>query len=64
MDHGSDWRGEDQPPEEGNRIQQGMHYGWVGPFVGGDRQPDAYLPADPENIVNKSFALKKQKLQS
>jgi glucose/arabinose dehydrogenase len=28
MDHGSDWRGDEQPPEELNRLQQGENYGW------------------------------------
>ncbi|MCD8487212.1 sorbosone dehydrogenase family protein [Oscillatoria amoena NRMC-F 0135] len=53
MDHGSDWRGEDQPPEELNRIQQGRHYGW--PFCWGDRQPDVFLPANPEGMSKAEF---------
>jgi glucose/arabinose dehydrogenase len=28
MDHGSDWRADEQPPEELNRLQQGENYGW------------------------------------
>jgi len=35
MDHGSDWRGDDQPPEELNRIEEGRNYGW--PYCFGDR---------------------------
>lgn len=27
MDHGSDWLGDDSPPEELNRLEQGKHYG-------------------------------------
>jgi glucose/arabinose dehydrogenase len=47
LDHNSDGRGENWPPEELNRIVEGSHYGW--PFCGGDRQPDHHLPADPED---------------
>lgn len=57
MDHGSDWRGEDKPPEEVNLIQQGKHYGW--PFCWGDRQPDVYLPADPKNMSKQEFCTQK-----
>src|SRR5439155_2028118 len=28
MDHGTDWLGDDFPPEELNRIEEGRHYGW------------------------------------
>jgi glucose/arabinose dehydrogenase len=31
MDHGTDWLGDDFPPEELNRLENGKHYGW--PFV-------------------------------
>ena len=57
MDHGSDWRGNDSPPEELNLIQQGKHYGW--PFCWGDRQPDLYLPADPEGMSKEEFCKNK-----
>ncbi|MUL39009.1 PQQ-dependent sugar dehydrogenase [Gloeocapsopsis dulcis] len=53
LDHGSDWRGNDQPPEELNLIEQGKHYGW--PFCFGDRRPDVYLPADPEGQSKAEF---------
>jgi glucose/arabinose dehydrogenase len=49
MDHGSDWRGDDQPPEELNRILDGRDYGW--PFCFGDRQPDPYLSAEPARLT-------------
>jgi glucose/arabinose dehydrogenase len=40
MDHGTDWLGDDFPPEELNRLEAGRHYGW--PFVHGDgRMPEA-----------------------
>lgn len=45
MDHGSDWRGDEQPPEELNRLEMGSNYGW--PFCFSDQQPDVYLPAEP-----------------
>jgi glucose/arabinose dehydrogenase len=38
MDHGSDWRGDDQPPEELNRLVDGADYGW--PLCFADRRPD------------------------
>jgi glucose/arabinose dehydrogenase len=38
VDHGSDWRGDDQPPEELNKLVEGGDYGW--PVCFGDRQPD------------------------
>lgn len=36
MDHGTDWLGDEEPPEELNRLEQGKHYGW--PFAHGDNQ--------------------------
>lgn len=44
MDQGSDHRGDDQPPEELNRLQQGKDYGW--PFAFGNRILDKETP-DP-----------------
>ena len=34
MDHGIDWLGDDQQPEELNRIEDGKRYGW--PYAYGD----------------------------
>ncbi|GAB4511581.1 MAG: sorbosone dehydrogenase family protein [Anaerolineae bacterium] len=45
MDHGSDWRGNEQPPEELNNILFDENYGW--PFCFADQQPDLYIPAPP-----------------
>ena len=45
MDHGSDFRGDDQPPEELNLIRRGGDYGW--PFCFGAQQPDLLLPGPP-----------------
>jgi glucose/arabinose dehydrogenase len=41
MDHGSDWLGDDLPPEELNRIAAGKDYGW--PFCYGKRQIDPQM---------------------
>ncbi len=53
MDHGSDWRGADIPPEELNRIEAGGHYGWPWCFgaaqvdrMTADRPPDGQSPAE------------------
>jgi glucose/arabinose dehydrogenase len=53
LDHNSDHRGDDWPPEELNRILQGRHYGW--PWCGGDRQPDWQVPADPDEQSRSEF---------
>ncbi len=36
MDHGTDWLGDDEPPEELNLLREGRDYGW--PFVHGYRK--------------------------
>ncbi|HYW20680.1 MAG TPA: sorbosone dehydrogenase family protein [Nodularia sp. (in: cyanobacteria)] len=58
LDHGSDWRGNDQPPEELNRIVKGGNYGW--PFCWGDKRPDVYLSAEPEGATKKDYCAKTQ----
>ncbi|NMO14593.1 sorbosone dehydrogenase family protein [Pyxidicoccus fallax] len=51
MDHGSDSRGDDFPPEELNRIQQGADYGW--PFCAGKREVDAFISAEPPDMRSR-----------
>jgi glucose/arabinose dehydrogenase len=45
MDHGSDHRGDDVPPEELNRLEQGKDYGW--PWAYGERVVDAEMEEPP-----------------
>jgi glucose/arabinose dehydrogenase len=49
MDHNTDHRGNDWPPEEVNRIVEGRHYGW--PFCGGDREVDWHVAQNPEGDI-------------
>lgn len=58
MDHGSDWRGDDQPPEELNLIQKGANYGW--PFCWGASQPDVYLQAQPQGMTKEEYCANTQ----
>lgn len=52
-DNGTDWRGDDIPPEELNKIKDSAHYGW--PLVFGDRQVDP-TREDPPGTTKASFA--------
>lgn len=52
MDHGIDDLGDDKPPEELNRIEEGANYGW--PFLWGDNQPNPVR--DPANVGKGSMA--------
>jgi glucose/arabinose dehydrogenase len=52
MDHGSDWRGDDLPPEELNRIEAGSDYGW--PYCYGARVPDPVIQ-DPPNTSKAAY---------
>ncbi|MDF3064478.1 MAG: glucose sorbosone dehydrogenase [Polyangiaceae bacterium] len=45
MDQGSDWRGDDLPPEELNAIQSGKDYGW--PYCYANRQVDPVIQDPP-----------------
>ncbi|MBD2248845.1 sorbosone dehydrogenase family protein [Nostoc sp. FACHB-888] len=58
LDHGSDWRGNDQPLEELNRIVKDANYGW--PFCWGDKRPDVYLSAEPQGTTKKEYCAKTQ----
>jgi len=49
MDHGIDWLGDDNQPEELNRIEKGKRYGW--PFVYGDNRVNPH--ADPPGGLSK-----------
>ena len=53
-DNGTDWRGDDIPPEELNKITKGGHYGW--PFIYGKRQIDE-TREEPIGTTKKEFAL-------
>ncbi|WP_211109914.1 PQQ-dependent sugar dehydrogenase [Azospirillum oleiclasticum] len=60
MDQGIDWLGDDEQPEEFNRIEEGKDYGW--PYVFSDRKinpalkppgrnPDAYAKGTEQPIL-------------
>lgn len=51
MDHGSDWRGDDLPPEELNLLEEGKDYGW--PFVYGDQVVDTITDGTPPGGLSR-----------
>jgi glucose/arabinose dehydrogenase len=51
VDHGSDWRGDDVPPDELNLLEDGAHYGW--PYCWGERRPDWLSSAEPPDGTPK-----------
>ncbi len=53
VDHGSDYKGNEIPPEELNEIQNGLHYGW--PFCYGKRIADAAYALDPPGSTKGEF---------
>lgn len=53
FDHGSDWTGNDRPPEELNLIQPASHYGW--PWCYANREPDSLFTSDPQGSAKDEF---------
>ncbi|WP_439519271.1 PQQ-dependent sugar dehydrogenase [Hydrogenophaga sp.] len=53
FDHGSDYHGDDTPPEELNHLRANQHYGW--PFCFGSRQPDPMVFNDPPGSTKADF---------
>lgn len=53
MDMGSDWRGNNIPPEELNQIVAGGNYGW--PFCYGDRRVDRRLNVTPPGTTREAY---------
>lgn len=53
FDHGTDWRGDEIPPEELNKIVDGGDYGW--PLVYGKQQVDS-TREDPLGTTKKAYA--------
>jgi glucose/arabinose dehydrogenase len=52
-DHGSDFRGDDRPPEELNELLRGRDYGW--PWCFAVRQPDRWQANDPEGTSKAAY---------
>jgi glucose/arabinose dehydrogenase len=52
MDHGSDMRGDDIPPEELNHLTQGSNYGW--PYCFGARVVDPIID-DPTGTTKEAY---------
>jgi glucose/arabinose dehydrogenase len=53
MDHGSDWRGNEIPPEELNRLIAGGNYGW--PYCYADKIPDPLYQENPPGTTKQKF---------
>ncbi len=53
FDHGSDYHGDDTPPEELNAILPNKHYGW--PFCWGNKVVDRQVFNDPPNTTKGDF---------
>jgi glucose/arabinose dehydrogenase len=46
MDHGTDLIGDDIPPEELNRLEEGKHYGWPHAYGKHEIDPQVHLPEE------------------
>jgi glucose/arabinose dehydrogenase len=55
MDNGSDDRGDNIPPEELNRIQEGADYGW--PYCYGNKEEDPFTD-QPKGITKAEYCAK------
>ncbi len=53
FDHGSDMRGDNQPPEELNAIDKNKHYGW--PWCLGSRVVDPLQTRNPPGSTKEAF---------
>lgn len=53
MDMGSDWRGDDRPPEELNRIVEGANYGW--PYCYDNKLVDEFTNSAPMNTTRAAY---------
>ncbi len=53
FDQGSDWRGDEQPPEELNGLSRGGDYGW--PWCFGKRVPDPFISGQPAGETKATF---------
>lgn len=53
-DNGRDWLGDDFPPCELNRIEQGGHYGW--PYANGRNIPDPEFGAGAADKIARAMA--------
>jgi len=53
MDQGTDWLGDDQPPEELNRIVDGGNYGW--PWCYGKGEVNQVMSQKPENMTKEEY---------
>jgi glucose/arabinose dehydrogenase len=53
FDHGSDGRGDDQPPEELNLLRPAGNYGW--PYCYGNQQPDVYFNQNPPGTTKEAY---------
>lgn len=53
LDHGSDWHGDNTPPEELNQLQASANYGW--PFCYGNKTPDATFASEPRGSTKAEY---------